>query len=280
MAKKSPGNTIAFASIGPKITAAKLEKYGLKLPAELQSFLLENNGGEPKDAYFQMIDDYGMEDVIPVEEFYGATAGLTKDISLLRLDIHQATEEWSNILPKGSLPIGRASEESFLVYFYEGKLKGTVCYVHWDHDGFDEDEFDPKPIVLAKSLKQFLGLLRHFGDFIAAHAFPIVDARLKPAELIKILKRLGCTRDSGKTTPIDRWSWDQFEERTLVPSQIYIRENGATDQPRWDKDTKLPKLRGVPDKTKVMHFRFSKFVEEEALETIRETFDGILQMDD
>lgn len=279
---KPKSKSIEFRKIGPKTSPETLRRYPVRLPDDVQSFLLTTNGGEPVNQFFQFFADETCEQILCLDYFYGATRPKADDYTAKRYDIAEACLEYRDHLPRWSIPLGRIDEDSFLLTFNGGKHDGKICYFIWLHDDFHEDN-DPNDddglYVLSNSFSDFLGRLQPYDSFRVVRSFPIVHEKLKPSVRASKLKSLGCSRLGGNQTSIESWTWNAFDDQTTANCEVYVRNNASRTQPQVE-GLSLPKLVGYDGNTTVLHFVYSRHVETTALAMIRKSFGETLDMKD
>lgn len=155
MAKKKKRRQPAWKSVQFKrkrkpASETVLGSYPVDLTDGLYDFLSWQNGGVPVKPCFRMDCPEVGETVGIVEQLYGVG---TRDE-----DIAEAILRYRDDLPRWSVPIGRADDESFLLTFAYGDRLGEVWYRIWLHDGdMESHERDDlsEDCFVAKSLDTF-----------------------------------------------------------------------------------------------------------------------------
>jgi hypothetical protein len=278
MKKKPKTIPVEFRKTGPKTSIEALQRYPIRLPDDVQSFLLATNGGAPVNQFFQFFADDDREQILCLDYFYGATRPKADDFAARRYDIANACLEYRDHLPRWSIPLGRVDDDSFLLTFYGGKHDGEICYFIWIHDDHHEDN-DPNDddglYVLNNSLTDFIGSLSPYEAFRAVRSLPIINPDLKPSVRGTKLKSLGCSRLGGTAESLESWTWDRFSDQTNVNCEVYVRSNASKLQPSVE-GISLPNLIGFDRDTTVLHFVYSRHVESEALAMIRKAFGDTL----
>jgi len=159
MTKVEIKNANQFGELMPERLAAFEQAYGVRLPDDYRSFLLNYNGGYPSPSVIDFIQ-YGSEQSDIVNNLFG---------------IHEG-EYWANLdwhlqmledrIPMGFIPIGDDPGGNVYLLGVMGEFVGKVYF--WDHEEeaqlYDKEPDFENMSFIAISFTEFLNKL-HSGPY-------------------------------------------------------------------------------------------------------------------
>lgn len=136
-------------SNNPKISLRDVKKFELEynvgLPKQYVDFLLENNGGYPKESNFKISDDDGES---LVNKFYG--------IGDMKSNLAKVFEILEGEIPDDFISIANDPGGNEILLGVSGEYQGKVYF--WLHDIEQENEMD-NMFILANSFDEFFNNL-------------------------------------------------------------------------------------------------------------------------
>lgn len=129
------------------------QQFGVKLPTDYRSFLLQNNGGNFKKQVF-FVDDLKQDIML------GVLYGITNEKSI-DLTIASWMEEYGDELQENALIIGADPGGGMLLYITAGEDMGIY---YWDHAHFfpQSSEEEGNTYFVAPSFAAFCALLTDY----------------------------------------------------------------------------------------------------------------------
>lgn len=243
---------IAFRNRGPKLTRAKVDSLPVSLPEEYVNFLLVHNGGTPVNNAFRY-PFKGMENISTLDYFY-AVRPRSNHVPYDNLIYHGILGH-RNDLPRWSIPIARADDDSFVLIFEAGPYEGSVWYFIWLHDDPDSDPYvncRGAMEKIADSIPEFLATLRPYYDFYSIVSF-IVPSNIKLSSIKRATKPLGLNwvqyDDSHGTYAC--FDWRLLENKTFLDTNLFLVNNDRIPSTHY-AGLKLPKIE-APKQSRVLH---------------------------
>jgi len=137
----------SFGKVSAADVALFEERNGLILPSSYRRFLLENNGGEPKNSEFP-VPGWG---VTGIHFFFGLSTDDSYDLqeNLDVFDIHKATE---------LIPIAMDGGGWMIYLAIRGPYTGSVYF--WDHKTVGTE-----PILIGEDFESFINSLAPDGTY-------------------------------------------------------------------------------------------------------------------
>jgi hypothetical protein len=154
---------ISFTFAGPKLDQKRIEAFesqlGTQLPDEYRQFLLEQNGGIPKPAFFSCD---GRDSLDWVDYFCSLGEQLLQASEKSASNsLASAAKRDGAYVPSDALIIGYCCRDDLLLIFVRGRRRGQVHL-----KAIDEVEFEPPEVRAKTPEKAVYRVASSFSDFL------------------------------------------------------------------------------------------------------------------